>query len=85
MCGKWFIGYNFGIDDGAVSKFGTHKELIAFNILKYKYYVNQSCDMSRDHFTKNRKLLTNWWPVYENKLSNNILFILNISNTSLLE
>ena len=27
-CGKWIIGYNFGIDDGAESKFGTQKELI---------------------------------------------------------
>ena len=34
-CGKWFIGYNFGIDDGAESKFGTHKELIILNISKY--------------------------------------------------
>ena len=24
-CGKWIIGYNFGVDDGAESKFGTHK------------------------------------------------------------
>jgi len=24
-CGKWIIGYNFDIDDGAESKFGTHK------------------------------------------------------------
>ena len=29
----------------------------------YKYWVNKSHDMSRDHFAKNRKLLTNWWPV----------------------
>ena len=27
------------IDDGAESKFGTHKELIVLNILKYKYCV----------------------------------------------
>ena len=52
-CGKWFIGYNVSIDDGAESKFGTHKELI----------VLKSRDMSRDHFAKNRKLLTKWWPV----------------------
>ena len=25
--------------------------------------VNQSRDMSRDHFAKNWNLLTNWWPV----------------------
>ena len=40
---------------------GTHKELIVLNILKYKYCVNQS-HMSRDHFAKNSKSLTNWWP-----------------------
>ena len=62
VCGKWFIGYNFGLDDGAESKTGTHKELIAFKILKYKC-VNQSRDMPLDHFTENRKLLLNWWPV----------------------
>ena len=55
--------YNFGIDDGAESKFGTNKELIVLNILKYEYCVNKSRDMSRDHFAKNCKLLTNWWPV----------------------
>ena len=57
------IGYNVGIDDDAKSKFGTHKELIVLNILKYKYCVNLACDMSRDQFAKNPKLLTNWWPV----------------------
>ena len=66
-CGKWINGYHFGIDDGAESKFGTHKELIVLNILKYKHCVNKSRDMSRDHFAKNRKLLTNWWPVEEKK------------------
>ena len=30
-CGKWFIGYNFGTDDDAESKFGTHKELIVLD------------------------------------------------------
>ena len=48
-----FIGYNFGIDDGPkskLSKTGTHKELIALNILEYKYRVNKSRDLSRDHF-----------------------------------
>ena len=62
-CGKWIIDYNFGTDDGAESKFGTHKELIALNILNYKHNVNKSRDMSRGYFAKNRKLLTNWWPV----------------------
>ena len=51
-CGKWNIGSNFGIDNGAESKFGTHKELIVLNILKYKHCVNKSRDMSRDHFAK---------------------------------
>ena len=62
-CGKWIICYNFGIDDGAESKFRTHKELIVLNILKYRHCVNKSRDMLRDHFAKNRKLLTNWWSV----------------------
>ena len=53
----------YGLDDGAGSKFGTHKELIVLNILKYNHCVNKSRDMSRDHFAKNRKLLSNWWPV----------------------
>ena len=48
-CRKWIIGYNFGIDDGTGSKFGTHKELIVLNILKYNYCVYKSRDMSRDH------------------------------------
>ena len=38
-------------------------ELMVLNILKYKHCVNKSRDMSRDHFAKNRKLLTSWWPV----------------------
>ena len=59
--GKWIISYNFGIDDGTESKFGTQKELTVLNILKYEYCVNKSRDMSRDHFAKNCKLLTNWW------------------------
>ena len=40
---------------GVESKFGTHKELITLNILKYKH-----SDMPRGHFAKNRKLLINW-------------------------
>ena len=39
------------------------KELIVLNILKYKHRVNKSRDMSRGYFSKNRKLLTNWWPL----------------------
>ena len=59
-CGKWIIGYNFGIDDGSESKFRTHKELIVLNIIKYKDCINNSRDMSPEHFAKNCKLLTNW-------------------------
>ena len=36
------------------------KNGIVLNILKYKYCINKSRDMSRDRFSKNRKLLTNW-------------------------
>ena len=49
---------NLGIDDGAESKFGTHKELIVLSILKYIQRVNMSRDMSLNHFAKNRKLLS---------------------------
>ena len=49
-CGKWIIGYNFDVDDGAESKLGTHKELIVLSILKYKYCVHKPRDMSHDHF-----------------------------------
>ena len=45
---------------------------MVLNILKYKYCVNQSHDVSPDQFAKNRKLLTNGLPV-------------NISKTSRLE
>ena len=61
--GKWIIGYNFRLDDGTESKFGTSEKLIVLNILEYEYCVNKSRDMSRDYFAKNCKLLTNWWPV----------------------
>ena len=36
------IGYNFNIDDGTESKFGTHKELTVLNILKYEYCISKS-------------------------------------------
>ena len=52
------IGYNFGIDDGPELKFCTHKELIILHIFKYKYCLKTH--MSRDHFAKNYKSLTNW-------------------------
>ena len=39
----------FGTDYGAESNFGTHKELIVLNILKYEYCVNKSRYVSRDH------------------------------------
>ena len=69
------IDYNFGIDDVAESKFDTHRELIVLNSLKYK--VSKSRDMSRDHFVKNCKLLTNWWPVLA-KISSNNIFLIHI-------
>ena len=40
------------------SKFGTHKELIALNVSKYKYCVDNSRGMSRDYLVKNPKLLS---------------------------
>ena len=46
------IDYNFGIDDVAESKFGTHKELIVLNIFNYKHCVNKSRDMSGDDLLK---------------------------------
>ena len=53
--GKWFIGYNLSTDYGAESNIVTHKKLIVLNILKYKYCVNKSSDLSRDHVAKNLK------------------------------
>ena len=44
-----------GTDHGNDSKFATNKELIVLNILRCKYCVNKSRDMSRDHFSKNLK------------------------------
>ena len=44
-----------GTDHGTDSKFVTNKELIVLNILRFKYCVNKSRDMSRDHFSKNLK------------------------------
>ena len=31
-CGKWFVGYKFGINDGAELKFDTHKEIVLNHI-----------------------------------------------------
>ena len=31
--------------------------------------------MSRDDFAKNRKLLTNWWPVLRKEIGKNIFLI----------
>ena len=76
-CWKWFIGYNFGIDDRTESNFGTHEELIVLNILKYKCCVNNSSDLSRDHFAKICKLLTNWWPVFS-KSGVRILYLVHV-------
>ena len=57
----------FGKDDGAEpnSDLAHIKNSLSLTLvfLKYKLCVNKSRDMSRDHFAKNRKLLTNWWPV----------------------
>ena len=44
-----------GTDHGTDSKFATNKELIVLHILRCKYCVNKSRDMSRDHFSKNLK------------------------------
>ena len=41
-------------------KFGTNKELIVLNILKYKYCAVKSRNRSPDYFTKNLQLLSNW-------------------------
>ena len=43
------------------------QNLVHIKNSSYKHCVNKSRDMSRDHFAKNRKLLTNWWPVEEKK------------------
>ena len=64
MFTRKMIGYYFGTHYGAESNFAAHKELIALKILKYKYCVNKSRDISRDHFAKNLKKLTNWWRVF---------------------
>ena len=77
--GKWIIGYNFGIDDGAESKFGTHKELIVLNIFEYKYCVHKSRGMSRDHLVKNRKLLAIDGRFKERNQAITLLLMLNIS------
>ena len=45
------------------SKFGTQKELIVLSILKYKHCVKSHVVYHVTILLKNRKLLTNWWPV----------------------
>ena len=58
-CGKWIIDYNFGIDDGAELKFGTHKEPIVLNILKYINIVlisNAICQLEWPSLYFNKKL-----------------------------
>ena len=37
----------------------AHEEVIVLNILTYRYCVNKSQDISRNHFAKNCKLLSN--------------------------
>ena len=49
------LALNFGIDDGAGTKFGTLKELIFLNIFKNYYCINKSRDVSRDHLARNCK------------------------------
>ena len=50
-CGKGIIAYNFGIDDGAELKFGTHRELIvpkkfwSINIVLISHVI---CHVSRN-------------------------------------
>ena len=85
-CGKWIIAYNFGTDDGAELKFCAHKELIFFNILKYKYCVNKSREMSVTILLK----IVNYWPIggwfkKRNRAITFFYFKLNISNTSRLD
>ena len=46
--------------------FGSYKEVIVLNILKYKYCVGKS---------RNLELLTNWWRVQERKSSNYMCLI----------
>ena len=84
-CRKWFIGYNFGKDDGAESKFGTHKELILLNIFKYICCANKAHDMSRVLLK-----IVNYWPIggrfkKRNRAITFFQFTLNISDTSSLE
>ena len=66
-----------GIGDRSESKFGRYKELIVFIILKYKYCVYKSRDISRDHFAKNRKLLTIGW-LFKKKKSSDSIFLIHI-------
>ena len=77
ICGKCIIGYNYGIDDGAESKLGTHKELIVLNILKYKYWLNS---LVMCHVTILIKIV-NYWPIggrFQRKKSSNYIFLIHI-------
>ena len=47
-----FLALTLVTDDGAESKFGTHKKLIVLNIFNYKHCVNKSRDMSGDDLLK---------------------------------
>ena len=77
-CGKWNIGSNFGIDNGAESKFGTHKELIVLNILKYKHCVNKSRDMSRDHFAKKSYIIDQLVAGWRKEIEIKNIFLIHI-------
>ena len=60
-CGKWFIGYNFGIDDGTESKFGSRKELIVLVKNIYSIIVVLTSHVIC-HVTILLKLV-NYWPI----------------------
>ena len=45
--------------------------------VKYKCCVSNSSDLSRDHFAKICKLLTNWWPVFS-KSGKRILYLVHV-------
>ena len=51
------VTFEINLDDGAELRFGTNEEVIVLKILKFKWCVNWSRDISSDHFAKKRKLL----------------------------
>ena len=83
-CGKQFIGYNFGIEDGTESKFCTHKELIVLNMFKYNIVLWSHVICHLNHSSENPKWFSD---NSEEKVSSNTIFLIffNIFNTSRLE